>query len=121
LALNPKQRAFVAAYSGNATEAARAAGYSEKTAYQQGHALLKHPEIIEAIRGRENKELRPLIATRAERQAFWSGVMRDEDHDMGARLKASELLGKSEADFTDKIAGAEGGPLEIIVKTVASE
>lgn len=51
--LNAKQTAFVAAYlgdaRGNATEAARIAGYSERTAYSQGHDLLKKPEIQAAI------------------------------------------------------------------------
>ena len=58
----------------------------------------------------------------------WSGtehvdhgtsVMKDAELDLNGRLKASELLGKSEADFTDKVAGADGGPLEIVVRTVA--
>ena len=119
MALNAKQRAFVAAYAGNATEAARAAGYSEKTARVQGSQLLTNPAIVAAIRERENKALRPHIATREERQAFWTSVMKDAELDLNGRLKASELLGKSEADFTDKVAGADGGPLEIVVRTVA--
>ena len=52
--LNNKQLAFVAAYlgeaaRGNVTKAAKIAGYSPKTAYSQGHDLLKKPEIQAAI------------------------------------------------------------------------
>lgn len=49
--LNPKQEAFVREYliDLNATEAAKRAGYSEKTAYSTGHELLKKPEIFRLI------------------------------------------------------------------------
>lgn len=43
---------FVEAYIANvynATQAAIAAGLSEKSAYSQGHELLKHPEVAAAI------------------------------------------------------------------------
>lgn len=49
--LNARQLAFAENYAcwGNATKAAKAAGYSEKTAYSQGWELLRKPEIIAAI------------------------------------------------------------------------
>lgn len=49
--LNEKQQRFVDEYlvDLNATQAAIRAGYSKKTAYQQGHELLKHPEVEQAI------------------------------------------------------------------------
>jgi len=45
--LNEKQRAFVVHYaaSENATQAAKAAGYSERSAYSQGARLLNHAVI----------------------------------------------------------------------------
>lgn len=101
--LSPMQQRFVDLYSGNATEAALKAGYSAKTAYSMGNRLLKKVEIIKAIKERETKEITPLIATRKDRQKFWTDVMSNPDEDMKNRLKASELLGKSEADFTEKI------------------
>ena len=54
--LNPKQKKFIEFYvrDQNATEAAKQAGYSEKTAYAQGSALLKHPEIKSEIDRRQN-------------------------------------------------------------------
>lgn len=50
--LTPKQRAFVDAYFAcgfNATRAAIRAGYSEKTAAQQGYQLLQIPSVRAAI------------------------------------------------------------------------
>ena len=45
--MNKRHKLFVKYYlqSFNATEAAKKAGYSEKSAYAQGSALLKHPQI----------------------------------------------------------------------------
>ena len=49
--LNLRQARFLAEYlqSRNATKAAITAGYSPRTAYSQGHDLLKKPEIAAAI------------------------------------------------------------------------
>ena len=51
--MNDKQRRFVQEYliDLNATQAAIRAGYSKKTAYSQGHDLLKKPEIQNAVTG----------------------------------------------------------------------
>jgi len=54
MALVPKQRAFIEEYlqCWNASEAARRAGYSEKTAGSIGHENLKKPEISAEIERR---------------------------------------------------------------------
>ena len=101
--LSPKQQAFVNAYAGNATAAALAAGYSKKTAAFIGAENLKKPQIASAIKDREIKRMAPTIATRLERQEFWTSVLRSEDESMKDRLKAAELLGKSEGDFLERI------------------
>lgn len=113
--LTAKQQRFVDAYSGNATEAARLAGYagSAEVLGQVGAENLKKPQIAAAIAKRESKVTKKLIATREQRQEFWSRVMLgptdgepktlDDLCEMKDRLKASELLGKSEADFTEKL------------------
>ena len=53
--LTPKQQRYDRFVSemlvdGNVTRSAKAAGYSEKTAYSQGHRLLKNVEIANAIK-----------------------------------------------------------------------
>ena len=101
--LNAKRQAFVDAWEGNATAAALAAGYSPKTAYSQGQRLSKIVEVQEAIKAREAQRLAPTIATRQERQEFWTSVLRNEEEAMKNRLKAAELLGKSEGDFLERV------------------
>ncbi len=106
-ALTAKQQRFVDAYAGNATEAARLAGYtgSDAVLAVTGHDLLRNPKIAPLIAARESRLLKKLIASRERRQEFWTEVLQDRGEEMGARLKASELLGRSEADFTEKVDG----------------
>lgn len=96
-----KQLKFISEYTKdfNATQAAIRAGYSPKTAYSIGQELLKKPEIQTAMNENRNK----LIADRDERLQFWTTTMRDNNEEMKHRLKASELLGKAQSDFTEKI------------------
>ena len=100
-----RQELFIQEYlnSLNATQSAIRAGYSPKTAYSIGQRLLKNVEVLHAINTAMNERKNTLIATREQRQEFWTSVMLDTDTAMKDRLKASELLGKSEGDFTDKV------------------
>ncbi len=104
MALSHRQQAFIENYTGNATEAAKLAGYSAATAYSSGQRLLKQPQIAEAIRAREQERQAPNIANREQRLAFWTAVMRDPDESTRDRLRASELLAKAQGDFLIKIA-----------------
>lgn len=103
--LTTRQRRFIEVYNGNATEAARIAGYEgdDNTLGVTGHELLRNPKIKAEIDKREEANLKSLIATREERQKFWTEVMKAQEQDMKDRLRASELLGKSEADFVEKV------------------
>lgn len=103
MALNAMRQAFVEAFCGNATEAALKAGYSPKTAYSQGQRLLKNDEVKAAIAERGKSASSARIATREERQAFWTSVMRDPAEKTQDRLRAAELLGKSECDFAERV------------------
>ena len=104
MSLTQKQQAFIDCYTGNATEAAKLAGYSEATAYSSGQRLLKQPQIAEAIRAREQERQAPNIADREQRFAFWTSIMRDTNESTRDRLRASELLAKAQGDFLIKIA-----------------
>lgn len=122
--LTTKQQRFVDAYAGNATEAARQAGYKggDNTLAQAGRDNLRIPKIAEAIESRQQAENAPLIADRQARQRFWTETMQDTGGDMKDRLKASELLGRSEADFTERHehSGKDGKalPIQLIVESV---
>ncbi len=103
--LTAKQQVFVMEYLNdfNATRAAQAAGYSQRTAYSIGQRLLKNVEISQAINSAMTERKNQLIATREQRQQFWTAVMTDTEQDMRSRLRASELLAKSEGDFLEKV------------------
>lgn len=112
--LTERQRRFCEAYSsngGNALDAARQAGY--KRPDPQGAENLGKPSIRSAIERLRLATTNAAIMTREQRQAFWSLVARSKDEDMKDRLKASELLGKSQGDFINRteITGANGGPI----------
>ena len=127
--LTVKQQRFVDFYDGNATDAARKAGYkgNANTLGQVGDENLKKPKIARAIQKREQKRTKGPIATREERQKFWTDTMRNKipgiDIDIKDRSKASELMGRSEADFTDKkiISDPDGKSLRWTVEIVKSE
>lgn len=101
--LTPKQKDFCEYYlqTGNATEAAKRAGYSEKTAYSIGQENLNKPVISEYIANRRAEMDKTLIADSDEVLRFYSAVMRGEvkdqfglDASLGDRLKAGDSLMK---------------------------
>ncbi len=72
----------------------------------KGMKLYEKPAVIAAIAEIEAetcKESNLKIKTRMQRQDFWSTMMDDLGAQRCDRLRASELLGRSEADFTDNI------------------
>lgn len=101
--LNPAQRAFCAAYvaTHNATQAAKDAGYSAKTAYAQGHRLLKNAEVKAEIERLESRVLDDLGVT-AYYVAHRLKDIADGDSVSNA-LKALELLGKWRGLWADKV------------------
>ena len=120
--LTVKQQRFVEAYNGNATEAMIAAGYSAKSAASNVDKILKNTEIQAAIQNREKERNSAAIATREERQTFWTSVLRDPETDLRDRLRASELLGKSEGDFLERVKDeSEPGTPNISVNFVSKE
>jgi phage terminase small subunit len=123
VALTAKQQKFVDAFTGNATDAARKAGYAgnDATLAQVGYENLRKPEVREAIRARSKTELQALVASRIERQEFWTRLMLSESASNADRLRASELLGRSEADFTEKVLVTGKLTLEQLVESAAKK
>ena len=105
LILNSKQQLFISEYHTdfNATQAAIRAGYSVRSAGSIANELLKKPDIQQALQATITARNNNLIADREERKRFWSRVMLDENENMKHRLKASELLAKSEGDFIQQV------------------
>lgn len=128
-----RQKKFVLKYIengfGNATEAARQAGYSGKTAKEQAGRMLSNvnfahiQDVISEFKAVYNEKLAELsILTPTELMQFWSRIILNEEKDsqmigvgegaqevievpasMKDKLKSSELLGKTHIMFTDKV------------------
>lgn len=100
-----RQRLFAEYYaqSGNATASAKAAGFSEKTAYSSGQRLLKDVEILEYIKQIQAEADAERIASISEIKSFWTNTMRDREEKTESRLKASELLAKSAGEFVQHV------------------
>lgn len=110
--LTPKQKAFADYYIefGNATEAARRAGYSKKTAAVIGTENLIKPNIKQYIDERLKEIEDERIADGKEVLQYLTKVMRGEEKDqfgldasLQDRTKAAELLGKRYRLFVDKV------------------
>lgn len=123
--LTRKHRLFVEAYAGDVISAMLAAGFTGAPEWlkQEGEKLLENPIIIEAIKERSRYMAKTfhVIADRDERMALLTSWMRNEDPHRkeekdaagipipqgnlpeSMRVKALELLGKSEGDFVDKL------------------
>ena len=101
--LTPKQKAFADYYieCGNSTEAARKAGYSEKTSRSIGAENLTKPDISAYIAARMQAQNEARVASADEVLAFFSSVMRGEVKDqfgldaaLSDRLNAGKELMK---------------------------
>lgn len=101
--LSGKRARFVAHYlnNGNATEAAKLAGYSSKSAYSQGSRLLKNAEIRAAVALVEQR-----AAERMDVSASWilDRLLLEATYPLnsgGERISALQLLGKNQRLFVD--------------------
>lgn len=128
--LTNKQRVFIEEYlqCWNATEAARRAGYSERTAYSQGQRLLKHVEVSAAIETRiaekqmSADEALTLLAdmARGDLGEFMdvtpSGFVLDLLNDDGSR-KNTRLIRKIKQKVTTFLAKKESDEDREIIET----
>ena len=101
--LNRQQTIFAEEWikSGNATQAAQEAGYSEKTAASQGSRLLKNEKVLRYIRERMRAQDKDKVASADEVLAWLTATMRGEvkdqfglDPSLGDRIKAATELMK---------------------------
>ena len=122
--LTPKQEKFCELYAslGNATEAAKQAGYSEKTARSQGQRMLTFVDIQKRIEELTQKPQKTRIADAEEVLTFFSDMMRDGKVQAKDRLRAAENLAKRMGlDRGEREThGGEGGVNIAIKKTIVN-
>ena len=119
--MTPKQKAFADYYieCGNATEAARKAGY--KQPHVQGSQNLEKLSVSTYIEERLKQIESERIATADEVLRYLTSVMRGETKDqfgldasLQDRNKAAEMLGKRYRLFTDKVETTTNAQVRII-------
>ena len=96
---------------GNMKKAMIAAGYSENYADRNSKYLMGI--IGEEIKAQQAEIKQEGIKSIEEIQHWWSTVVDDQEQQMKERLKASELLVKSQGGFVDKVdvKGTVNNPL----------
>lgn len=123
--LTIKQQRFADEYiiSGNASDAARKAGYSHKYINSNVQKLLQNTAISDYIKNRLKELEQEAIANQSEVLKFLTSIMRGEQTEQTLisdgseqgqritnievsakdRIKAAELLGKRYGSWTDKV------------------
>ena len=124
----PKQKAFADEFlkCGNQTEAAKRAGYSEKTARQAGAENMKKPVVLEYIQKRQKQIEDARIADITEVMQYLTSVMRGEIKDqfdleapLSERTRCAQELLKRNMD--DRRMNIELAKLEAQFKDSAPE
>ena len=128
MTLNARQRKFAQEYwvTGNGTQSAIKAGYSEKTAHVQASNLLKHPKIKILIKELE-EESRALLQQQFARDAIEArkimfNIMRDDDAPENVRLSAAkDFLDRAGYKPTEDMNIHSTGDMGITVEWVGDE
>ena len=125
--LTEKQKRFIDYYveTANATESARRAGYSKKTAKNIGAENLT--KLHHFITERMKQKASDRIASQDEVLEYLTRVMRGEETDafgldasLQDRTKCAELLGKRYKLFTDRqeITGKDGEKIDVNINVI---
>ena len=134
--MSEKQKRFVDFYiqTGNATQAARLAGYEEKSARQVGSRLLQNSSVKNAIDERLQELDSQRLAKDKEILEFLTAVMRGEVSEVVVvqvaeliekpfsgkeRLKAAEILAKVHGLFKEKTE-PKADAAQILIDTLSS-
>lgn len=104
--LTQKQKKFADYYikTGNAEESAKRAGYNARGNTTK---LLQNTTISDYIKKVNEKIDDEKIADMKEVKMFWSEAMRNVNSELKDRLKASELIAKTNGAFLDKVEVTE--------------
>lgn len=105
LATDLKYEKFCVEYrknGGNATAAAIAAGYSERTAAQQGARLLRNVKVAARLEELAKDAIRKQIISADKRAMYLSKIVEDNTMDPFARIRAIDILNKMDGLYVFK-------------------
>ncbi len=128
--LTHKQQRFVDAFEGNATEAARLAGYkgTDNSLGVMGNKLLRNGKILQAILNRHKKSSNKLVKSRQARLEWLAELVLDAERPMSERLSAMDKLCRASGDYIVKhqVMGGDGEtkqfpPITFILAPVPEE
>ena len=116
--LTLKQKKFADEYikCGNAEQAARLAGYSARGNTTK---ILNNPAVKNYIKERSKQLEKSTIASMVEVKEFWTSILRDSEASKRDRLKASELIAKTNGAFLDRVE--HSGNIVVIVDDIDGE
>lgn len=105
--MNARQKKFAEFYaeSGNAEQAAIAAGYSEKYARGNAYKLVANSGVVKYIRELVEKAQDERILSAKERRAMLSDIARGGTLTQD-RLRAIDILNKMTGEYVTKIEGS---------------
>lgn len=136
----PRRRNFVLEYAllgfTNATEAARRAEYMAPET--EGTRLLGFAEVQAAVEALREPIINSKIASLEEQRERWSAIARGEVKDvaivkdvgecevtanLATRMKADEMLGRSNGAFVDRheVTGAQGAPIAVTIDLASAK
>lgn len=97
--LTERERRFVQFYDGNASEAARLAGYGEG---QKACVILHRPAVAAAIKAQGAQVLQRKVKTKQARLRALADIFLDDGEKTADRLKAADMIMRACGDFLEK-------------------
>lgn len=103
--LNARQKSFCEFYvaSGNATESAIKAGYSEKYTNKNVSKIRQNTAVQEYIKELQEKAKESRILTAREKREWLSEVIKNGNEKLQDRLKALDILNKMDGEYIEKM------------------
>ncbi len=103
--LNPRQKAFCEFYvaSGNATESAIKAGYSENYSSRRIHKMLENVGVKKYIEELSKKAQSKRIMSAIERKEWLTRLIYTPNQMIKDKLKAIDILNKMDGEYTEKV------------------
>ena len=122
--LTQNQKRFADEYvmSGNGAEAYKTAYKNVKkdsTARANASRLLTNANVIRYIQERNKQLDKEKVADMQEVHEFWANVLRDEENSTSDRIRVSELIGKTNGAFLDRVE--QTGDMGITVEWVGDD